>query len=303
MTQPGVDPTLWSERGSGLLGAYWHCESTPYSASRQDDPATSLLTVIHSSSAYSHSNRIAEFDRFRSPRERVPKRFWRSIRSLPSAIGSAVEYQTMLPSRLSDPSPNTADVPERATRENLILEWQDGVRSFELDAIIDKSAYWVYVNMRSLFSKLRSNDPARRARIRNAVLSCGDPSLVAEAALAEYERTGQSELLLYGRALLEDFGSAAWDALKKIANSGREECELFVGPIVNCPGVEESERVQAVRALASNPNAIVRSCIYEYLGQFTREGTKAVLDILAKDPDSEISDEACRRLSSLSEGL
>ncbi|MGO9469874.1 MAG: hypothetical protein ACLQVF_37710 [Isosphaeraceae bacterium] len=157
--------------------------------------------------------------------------------------------------------------------------------------------------MRPHFSGLLVQDPARRKLTRLWLLSNADPHSVCEAAFEEYDRTGQGELLLHARGLLEDFGPGTWDALKQIAGSGREECELFIGPIVRCSGVRETERIEALQSLASNPSPFVRSRLYEYLGQLTHQGKRAVLDVLAKDPDFEISEEAAHRLSSLDEDL
>jgi len=148
-----------------------------------------------------------------------------------------------------------------------------------------------------LFRTLVSGNPSQRKHARAALSNIEDLPRLATVAFRCYDRSGDSEILFHLRGILENRKEDAWDSLKSIANVGREECELFIAPVVRCPGVSDAERSHALRALASNPSPLVRSRIFEYVSELPREPARMVLDILAKDPDSEIKAEAERLLS------
>jgi hypothetical protein len=283
---------------------YWVKENTPYCGSWRDEEWTCLRNVVQGASVHSNSDLVAEYYRFRT-RPRAARRFRRSIRNVASksVSRSVAGYDAILSGFYTDPSPGTSDITAMSVEENVVFECKDYVPSFVLDISDDALLSLPPLPVRLLLSNLLAKDPTQRAKARNALLSFPDPSSVAEAVLMEFDRTGQSELLLHLKALLEDVGPRAWDALKTLADSGRDECALFVGPIASCPGVQEAQRVEALRAIASNPSHVVRSRIYEYLGELTRGEVKAVLDVLAKDPDAEIRKEARLRLSSLDDDL
>lgn len=156
------------------------------------------------------------------------------------------------------------------------------------------------LSVHDLFSSLVAGSPAQRKQARNSLLSFEPAELVA-VALSDYDRVGNSEILLHLRSVLEDLGRRAWNSLKKIAESGREECELFIRPIFQCAQVQATDRIAALRSIAINPSPSVRSRLYEFLRELRLDDQKALLDVLAKDPDSEIRAEAVEWLSSLNE--
>jgi hypothetical protein len=155
-------------------------------------------------------------------------------------------------------------------------------------------------SIHDVLSSLVGGNPAKRKQARISLLKF-DPAELVVAALSHYDRIGNTEVLLHLRSLLEDLGARAWDSLTTIAESGREECELFIEPIVRCATVQDADRIAALRSLAINPSPSVRSRLYEYLWQFKPEHQKAILEVLLKDPDCDISAEAAHWLSSLNE--
>ncbi len=150
--------------------------------------------------------------------------------------------------------------------------------------------------VRMLLPHLLSETPRRRNKIREFILRISDPRSLSRVFFQEYERTCKSELLLHVRSMLEDYGDSAWPALKEIANSRREECELFVGPIARFGKAPEMERLEALRALSLNPSKFVRSSVLEHIGCFSGETARSILRILNQDPDPDVRDEAGERL-------
>lgn len=125
------------------------------------------------------------------------------------------------------------------------------------------------------------------------------PQVILDSSLARYEQTSQEHYLLQAISLLESVGENAWPALRKLSQSKRLECELFVGLITRCDGIDVKERVSAIRELARNPHAEVRSAIIEQLSVFDQDSQWSILEILANDNEPEISQEAKEYLTEL----
>lgn len=153
--------------------------------------------------------------------------------------------------------------------------------------------------VRLYFPRLLNASPADRKKIRGFLLGVAEPRSLWRYAFQEYDRTGKEAFLLHTLSLLEDFGERAWPALKEIANSKREECELFSGAIARCPGVPRLEKIEALRMLASNPSSFVRSGLIEKLSELPSDVARPVLEALSKDNDPDIGKEAREGLMSL----
>lgn len=122
---------------------------------------------------------------------------------------------------------------------------------------------------------------------------------ILDAAIRQYEETCEEGYLLSALSLLERAGPKAWPALRKLAASGREECEIFVGLIAGCGGIAENERLVAVMSLLKNSHSDVRMSIFENLSQFGVDAKRSILQNLAKDTDTTIADEAACYLDDL----
>jgi hypothetical protein len=155
------------------------------------------------------------------------------------------------------------------------------------------------IAVRLYLPRLVSASPADRKRIRTFLLRLAEPTSLWRFAFEEYDRTGKEDFLLHALSLLEDIGPMAWPALREIAKSKRDECELFSAIIARCPGVSKAEKIEALRALASNSSRFVRSGLLEKITQLPSDVARPVLEVLSKDEESEIATEARRGLSSL----
>lgn len=153
--------------------------------------------------------------------------------------------------------------------------------------------------IRYYLPRLVSASPKERKEIRNVLFRFAEPRSLWRYAFKEYDRTRREAYLLHALSLLEDFGESSWPALKEIANSKREECELFSGAIARCPGVPKVEKIGALLALASNPSSFVRSGLFEKLSQLPSDVVRPVLEALSRDDDPEISEEAREGLRAL----
>ena len=147
--------------------------------------------------------------------------------------------------------------------------------------------------------RLVSAPPQGRKKIRGLLLRFAEPLCLWKYAIEEYDRSGKEDILLHTVSLLEDFGETAWPALKEIAKSKRDVCELFSGAIAQCPGVSNSEKTSTLRALALNPSGSVRRGLFEQLSQLPRDVAKPVLELLSIDVEPEIGEEARECLRSL----
>ena len=125
------------------------------------------------------------------------------------------------------------------------------------------------------------------------------PRDILDASLAQYEQTCQEQYLLQAISLLERIGKEAWPTLQWLARSERHDCELFVGLIARCEQVPVNKRISAIRELAHNPYKEVRSAIFEQLSEFDEDGQRPILEILAKDDEPEIREEAEQDLAEL----
>jgi hypothetical protein len=126
------------------------------------------------------------------------------------------------------------------------------------------------------------------------------PEAIVRTAFAEYDRTGREAFLLHAAALLETFAKEAWQALLRVARSGRPETELFLGLIARCPEVTNAERTSAFGILATHPSPAVRLGLLEHLPALGPDNERALLrDLALGDPDPDIKAEAADRLSTL----
>lgn len=153
--------------------------------------------------------------------------------------------------------------------------------------------------VRYYLPRLVSASPKERKEIRNVLFRFAEPRSLWRYAFKEYDRTRREAYLLHALSLLEDFGESSWPALKEIANSKREECELFSGAIARCPGVPKVEKIGALLALASNPCSFVRSGLFEKLSQLPSDVVRPILEALSRDDDPEIGEEAREGLRAL----
>ncbi len=153
--------------------------------------------------------------------------------------------------------------------------------------------------VRLYFPRLVNASPADRKKIRGFLLGVAEPRSLWRYAFQEYDRTGKEFFLLHTLSLLEDFGERAWPALREIASSKRDECELFSGAIARCPGVPRLEKIETLGMLASNPSSFVRSGLFEKLSQLPSDVARPILETLSKDNDPDIREEARDGLGSL----
>ncbi len=140
---------------------------------------------------------------------------------------------------------------------------------------------------------LLTNAPSRlRNQIHSLLVRFCSSDEILDASLAQYKQTCQEQYLLQAISLLESKGKDAWRALRKLIRDNRCECELFIGLIARCDGVPASERVSAIKQLATNPHAEVRSALIDQLPEFDEESQRCALKLLKDDVDSEVRQEA-----------
>jgi len=138
-----------------------------------------------------------------------------------------------------------------------------------------------------------------RNKIYSVLVQFCTPWDILDASLAQYEQTCQEQYLLQALSLLERVGKEAWPALRWLVGSERPECELFVGLIANCEQVTVNERLSVIKELSQNPHVEVRSRIIEQLTEFHADAQRSILEILAKDDEPEIREEAEQDLAEL----
>jgi HEAT repeats len=146
---------------------------------------------------------------------------------------------------------------------------------------------------------LVSASPANRKALALRILRLSHPVAVTLVALQEYDRTAKESYLLHALSLLDSWGSAAWPALRWLAQLGRPECELFSGLIARCQGIPRMQRLEALALLAGNPHSAVRFSLLERLGEFGLEEASPILEKLTSDSDPDVRAEATERLQVL----
>lgn len=130
----------------------------------------------------------------------------------------------------------------------------------------------------------------------NALRLISNPEDILDIALEEYSRTYRDRYLTIAVSLLEERGSRAWPALRRLAESNHPECELFVKLIANCVGVSAKDRGDALLKLSRHPDRSVRFQLLENLGSIDPQWQRAVVDSLSNDKDNEVRREASEYL-------
>ncbi len=154
---------------------------------------------------------------------------------------------------------------------------------------------------RHYLTKLVNAGPGKRQPLRQLLLQFADPRMLAQSAFEAYGETANDAYLLHARSLLEAWGTTAWEALLWIAENHRADCELYVGVIARFQGMSEAERSKVLRLLAKSPSASVRSVLLERHTELPAQHQRAIVEIMADDPDPEIRAEARERLNMDSE--
>jgi hypothetical protein len=114
-------------------------------------------------------------------------------------------------------------------------------------------------------------------------------------ALERYRRPdGYEGDLVESAWQLEQLGRDAWPVLRKLAQSGELECELFLDVIVRLDGVTPNQRATALLAAARNPNPNVRSRVLELVEEMPHDLRREVLRELTAEerPDDSVTDRA-----------
>lgn len=130
----------------------------------------------------------------------------------------------------------------------------------------------------------------------DALRLISSPEDILDIALEDYSRTYRDRYLTIAVSLLQERGSKAWPALRRLAGSNHPECELFVKLIATCTGVSAKDRGDALLKLSRHPDRAVRFQLLENLGSIDIQWQRAIVDSLANDKDNEIRREASEYL-------
>jgi hypothetical protein len=127
---------------------------------------------------------------------------------------------------------------------------------------------------------------------------------ILRTALEHYRRPdGYEGYLVEAAWQLEQIGLDAWPVLRDLVVTGMPESEFFLGAVVRLEGVAARDRLAALLAAATNPDANVRSRLLELVEEMPGDMPKRVLRELAAGdrPDDSATDrarEVCQELAS-----
>lgn len=119
------------------------------------------------------------------------------------------------------------------------------------------------------------------------------PDEIIEIGFAEYDATMNERCLIGMVSLLSRLGAEAWPALRTLADSKREEIELFVSLVANCKDVPTHERAAVLVSWAFNAaDCVRRALLYNIDGPLPDHDGLTILTILATDVVDDIREEA-----------
>lgn len=132
-----------------------------------------------------------------------------------------------------------------------------------------------------------------------ASLLGADPELVLHASIREFTDKGNQDRLLLAARLLNEMGSRASLTLQRISLQGFSGQEVFVDLIAQSPALAPNERLLCLQRLARSPQAETRWRLISIIESLPLAAAKELAQVLARDKDEGIRDEALKWLKSL----
>lgn len=146
------------------------------------------------------------------------------------------------------------------------------------------------------FSRLMGAAEPERTALFQGLVRSRPPELVLKAGLADYDEKGDSERLFMLASLMENMGTGALPALEELARTGRPVCEVFVDVVGQLQAPVE-RRLAVLAIMAENSQVDVRLRVANALESIHAPLAEQLLEVLAKDRDSEVAEVADTILS------
>ncbi len=144
-----------------------------------------------------------------------------------------------------------------------------------------------------IFQQWLDASSADRNGLFDLVYETLSPHEILEIGFTEYDSTCAERCLTGMIALLERAGEAAWPALRTLANSKREEIEMFVALVAGCRDVPAYERAAVLISWAFNAaDCVRREILYNLDGIISEQHCITILKILGADLVADIREEA-----------
>jgi hypothetical protein len=128
-----------------------------------------------------------------------------------------------------------------------------------------------------LFPFLFEGTVHERRRMYAVLRELATPEAILETALRTYRVQGYEGYLNEAVSLLADFRTAGWPAIRKWAQGGGAECESLVDTVVTFRGVQEADRLDALKDLVLNGDQNTRRRILESIHQLPGHTRKQTL--------------------------
>jgi hypothetical protein len=150
-----------------------------------------------------------------------------------------------------------------------------------------------------LFPFLFEGTVHERRSVYAALRKQATPEAILETALRIYRDQGYEGYLSEAASLLAAFQSTAWPAIRKWARVGGAECESLVDVVFRVQGVQDVERLEALKDLVRNGDQNTRYRVLESIHLLPAVAQKELLLLMCGtgDPADPTRAEAEDRLA------
>jgi hypothetical protein len=164
------------------------------------------------------------------------------------------------------------------------------------DSFVPDEGPSAYEVTAALFRRLLNGPDDTSNHVFDLLLEESDPNVILDVAFESDRRTGGDRALCVAESVLRALRDRAWPALEKVSKRKESDCFLFIGVIADCPGIDASKQREALANLAQHPDREIRFEVLEKVSALPGAFRAEVLNILSRDPDSAIRQEALAEL-------